>query len=230
VAGSPAGPSKPKDFARQTGNYVLSNANFFVVPGKNGLTFDVPCAPLDTTKYGNYAVGPTTSTKNHVDIPSVHNKYYAEFKGDDRTSSWSRSELRNELDLSRPELRYFEADKTQTPYTKIPGGVATANQAIERLVTATLVDGSRYFFAYTSKRTDGIDLKQMRELVGEFLQQYYSSSINSARQVFNLDGGQSIYVSWNSRGKETMIARGGQMDPVMGPSRTAFLSLLKISV
>jgi hypothetical protein len=68
----------------------------------------------------------------------------------------------------------------------------------------------------------------MRELIGEFLQQYYSSSINSARQVLNTDGGQSIYVSWNNRGKETMIARGGQMDPVTGPSRTAFLSLLSV--
>jgi hypothetical protein len=118
VVGSPAGPSNPKDFARQTGNYVLSNANFFVVPGKKGLTFDVPSAPLDTTKYGNYAVEPTSSTKNHVDMPSVHKKYYAEFKGDDRTSLWSGPELRNELDLSRPELRYFEADKNQTPYQK----------------------------------------------------------------------------------------------------------------
>lgn len=122
-----------------------------------------------------------------------------------------------------------------TAYTRIPGGVATANQPNERLVFAKLADGRKYLFVYTAaSRGLGMDLNEMRDLIKTFLQEYagVTNLGMQTRQLLNLDGGGSIYVSFVDRGRVYVIAGGnlGGVTPATIPSPRRVTNMVKFAV
>ncbi|KAF2714312.1 hypothetical protein K504DRAFT_496246 [Pleomassaria siparia CBS 279.74] len=224
--GKSNGGTNPHDEAKKQGQYILANGGFFIMLTTTNMQSDVGGDPLDAKAYAYYSVGPASSTQNNVSIPPSQKEYYRKLQGDDGSFLWSGPKLESRLDLSQPELKY------KGVYRRIPGGVATAKSPNERLVTAKLADGTKFLFAYTSDRNGGVNLNLMRELIKIFLENYEQVNIRSATQVLNLDGGGSIYVSWNKGGEEYVIAAGnihGQTPETVPRPRTV-TTMVKFSV
>lgn len=97
----------------------------------------------------------------------------------------------------------------RTVFAHIPGGVATANEPNERLVTVMMADDLKIVFAYTSKRENGVTINSMRDVINVFLDQYLNSNLSKAKTAINLDGGASIFVGWMKEGALSILAAGG---------------------
>jgi hypothetical protein len=59
----------------------------------------------------------------------------------------------------------------RTVFSHIPGGTSTANEKNERLVAVLMADKTKLVFAYTSKRSAGVTINGMRDLINVFLGQ-----------------------------------------------------------
>lgn len=97
----------------------------------------------------------------------------------------------------------------RTVFAHIPGGVATANEKNERLVTVMMADDLKIVFAYTSQRKNGVTINDMRDLINVFLGQYMASDLSKAQTAINLDGGASIFIGWMKNGVLSILAAGG---------------------
>jgi hypothetical protein len=216
VVGNPTGGTSPHEFAGGRGNYLLSNGGFFVMGRRN--------------RYSS--IGPTSSTPNSVSIPAAYNQYYKELRGEDNTFLWSGPSLKRSLNFRTPEFRYRDAQGHQTATSKVAGSLAHASQSNERLTIVTLPNGNKYLFVYTAtRREDGVSVNQMRTLIEAFLGKFHSVTLAQTSQVLNLDGGGSMYVSWNERGREQVIAAGNNYDetPNQVPNPRRVTNLLRIS-
>ncbi|KAF2691411.1 hypothetical protein K458DRAFT_397905 [Lentithecium fluviatile CBS 122367] len=216
VVGILTGGTSPHQFAGRTGSYLLSNSGFFVMGGQNAYS----------------SVERTSSTPNSVNIPTDYNRHYEELKGRDDTFLWSGPSLKMPLKLKDPEFWYRDAQGQQTATSRVPGSLAHANQPNERLVIVTLPNGNKYLFVYTTTRTgDGVNVNQMRAVIETFLREFFRTTLAQTSQALNLDGGGSLYVSWNQGGREQVIATGSNRDgtpnQVANPRRAT--NLLKIS-
>lgn len=178
--------------------------------------------------YNHFAVGFTTSTSKQVEVPVDHAQYYERFEGDDGSSLMCGPSLKEPLNLSRPELQYWcqrtrattehaiphpdeSTGLVQSVYSQIPGGIATSNQPNERLVTVIMTNDVKLVVTYTSRRSKGVNVNQMRSLVEAFLASFMGADIKTnTKQVLNLDGGGSIFVAWVNNNKWQVIAAGNQ--------------------
>ena len=97
-----------------------------------------------------------------------------------------------------------------------PGSLAHGGESNERLVYGVSTTGDKYLFAFTSRagRKEGVEFNEMRSLIFTFMGQY-SASDKGFRRLTNLDGGGSIYLSWNTGTQRTLIARGNVRDDTL---------------
>lgn len=216
VVGNPTGGTSPHEFARGRGDYLLSNGGFFVMGGQDAYS----------------SVGQSSSTPNSVNIPAAYNQHYDELRGEDNTFLWSGPSLRTSLNLNAAEFQYRDAQGQQTATSRVAGSLAHASQPNERLVIVTLPNGNKYLFIYTTtRRRDGVTVNKMRALIETFLREFHHVTLAQTSQVLNLDGGGSMYVSWNHGRRERVIAGGSNRDEtpnqVADPRRVA--NLLRIS-
>lgn len=205
IVGNPTDGSPPEDFASKRGNYLLTNAGFFT---------------MDKT---HRSVGPTSSTRKMVPIPPEYKEYYEKVTGEDGSYLWSGPSLTRNLDLlNGDEFNFFDPN-----YSNMYGSLAHAGQPNERLVLVKLKNGDKYMFVYTADKPrrseskgggihpgNGQTINEMRELILFWFVQFKPEvRASSMTQFVNLDGGGSLYVSWNERGKrERKIARGSIED------------------
>ncbi|PSN70700.1 hypothetical protein BS50DRAFT_630781 [Corynespora cassiicola Philippines] len=195
VVGNSLGGTDPPTLARAGGDYILSNGGFFFY------------ANAATNPNAFASVGPTSSTQHTVGIDPAYVPHYKKLEGEDNTYLWSGPSLKTALNLRAKEFQY-RINRIRTPLSRVPGSLAHASQRNERLVIV-IIGTDKYLFAYTaSSRKFGVDLNKMRKLIGIFLQHFQNTALGRASQVLNLDGGGSIYLSWNSGSRERMIAAG----------------------
>lgn len=97
----------------------------------------------------------------------------------------------------------------RTVFSHIPGGVATANEQNERLVTVVMADDVKIVFAYTCRRKVGVTINDMRDLINVFLDQYLGADLSKAKTALNLDGGASIFIGLMKEGVFSVLAAGG---------------------
>ncbi|KAJ4287791.1 hypothetical protein N0V90_012495 [Kalmusia sp. IMI 367209] len=180
IIGEPDGRTDPHRERARSGSYMLVNGGFFIMGGATNMRFDVNGQTLDARQYSHYSVGRTTSTQLAVPIPPSQEHHYRKLQGDDGSYLYSGPTIKSRLDLNSPELKYRDSSGHSSAYTRIPGGVATSDQPNERVVTVTLSNGDKYF---------GVNIR-------------------SAHAAINLDGGGSIYLSWNHGRREYVIAGG----------------------
>lgn len=230
--GEPSGGTNPGTVtvaeANAGGKCLLTNGNYFVMAGMENLEWDVGGEVINNVEINSknkFAVGFTTSTNNQVDVPSAHAQYYEKFTGDDGSSMMCGPGLKTPLNLNSPELQYWckrtpettehalphPTDDTlvRTVFSQIPGGVATSREPNERLVTVIMTENLKYVFTYTSRRSRGVDVNRMRDVIKIYLGEFLGANIRDAKQVLNFDGGGSIFVAWVKNGRYDVIAAGG---------------------
>ncbi len=231
--GDPNGKTGPYMMAVQSvkagDKFLLTNGNYFVMGAAQNLEFHSGGPVIeDLSNYDHFAVGFTTSTPKQVNIPADHAQYYEEFRGVDGSSLMCGPGLKEPLNLNRPELQYWcqrtqattehalphpnkRIGLVQSVYSQIPGGIAASNQPNERLVTVILQNDLKLVFTYTSRRSKGVNVNQMRSIVEAFLASFLKADIKiDTKQVLNLDGGGSIFVAWVKNKRWEIIAAGNQ--------------------
>ncbi|KAL8377895.1 hypothetical protein RB595_008535 [Gaeumannomyces hyphopodioides] len=138
-----------------------------------------------------FSVGPSLSASNprKVAIDERYKNDYKELKCDDGTFLWAAPSLKEPLNLQEPRFQYFEkgADgrftKTSSIYAKIAGGLGHANQPNERLAL--------------------VQTKQVKSYLD-------GTTIATTELALNLDGGGSLFVGYQSKGKAYLIVTGDQ--------------------
>jgi len=202
---------------------LITNGNYFVVGKAHTLTWYE--GGKDAKDYDGYAVGFTTTTPKSIDVHPQYVQYFRRFEGDDGTTSMTCGpDLKEQLDLTRPELNYWcqrteqtgkdamthphSKDLVRNTWARLPGSLAHAGEKNERLVTVIMTDTVKYVFSYTCDREDGVDLNKMREIIDTFLNKFEGSKIDDAKQALNFDGGGSLFMAWVYDGKVSLIAAG----------------------
>ncbi|PSN72791.1 hypothetical protein BS50DRAFT_628914 [Corynespora cassiicola Philippines] len=105
----------------------------------------------------------------------------------------------------------------------------------ERLGLVEMQNGDYYLFVYTANsRNNGKNIEEFRDLIMIWFASRFIDGIFSPRdikQATNLDGGRSIYVSWNdgSGGEPVRIAKGEIHDETPTSSGVKVANLIKIS-
>jgi len=207
IVGNPTGGTHPEKFLRQQHHYLLTNGAFF----------DMNDGP---TRY--FPVGESSTTPNSVPIPQVYAQYYQTLTGNDGSFLHTGPSLKNRLTLdNNPDFEYRDAKGQRTPNSKLVGSLAHASQPNERVALATFPDGTRYFFALTTRaRKQGLNLNGMRDAINIFLQQFGGTQHQpeNALEIVNIDGGGSVYVAWNrgKRAEPLVIAQGSNNDETPG--------------
>ena len=215
VVGSTQGKTNPHEYEHGDGTYLLTNGGFFVTAPKahekrpctlkqdwNGDRFD-----QEECKF--YSVGPASSWPNFFPVPSSQERYYRELKGEDGTFLSSGPTMKVPLDLSRRELKW------EPPYCNVViGGVHTSGDPNKRLVHVVLPNGTKIIFVYTctNRFLYGCDINRMRGIIDTFLRMYYKTPIAKTQVALNLDGGSSIYVSWNEKGRRPKLIAVGSLE------------------
>lgn len=255
VVGPDAGTTTAEQFIRTDGNdqesALLTNGGFFITGTDKNLVSDFKNGkkglPLPPDKYTGYSVGPTSVTKNTVDVPSIHADLYKRFTAEDKTFLTSGPDLKQPVDMTLPpyknantdagRLQYFVHDDNgetiptpppdssfvRSAFTHIPGGVVTANQRNERNVLVIVNDNIKVVCAYTSSREVGVTINEFRDLISQFLQVYLEGTkIEHTNLALNLDGGGSIYIGWKNNGKVEVLATGSLANPTQEPTNMKF--------
>ncbi|TLS21612.1 uncharacterized protein PpBr36_09552 [Pyricularia pennisetigena] len=214
IVGPPKGYETPPKYARDNLSssktpFLLTNGGFFVLNVSHKF-FDVlpdgqPGKPLPATFEG-WSVGPTSITRDIMEIPTIHKDQYERLISDD-----GRSFLTSAPSLKRPlteELRF----QFIPPYNLIPGGMSTTINPNERLVFVQFSD-VKVVFAYTSLRTNAVSINHMRNLIDLFLNLYLDKNISGAAVALNLDGGGSVFLGFQEPGQPMkVIAQGYRED------------------
>jgi hypothetical protein len=162
--------------------------------------------------------------QQHHPIDPQYRAHYQRLTCDSGTHIWSGPSLVRQLDFSLRELQWYDRHGNENPWTDTHGGLAHANQPNERLVLVELGPAhgnDLYLFAYTGSPTatrsrPGVDLNEMRRIIDLFFTHYVSGvRLSNVPLALNLDGGGSIYLSWNTGATEEVIAKGryGDDDP-----------------
>jgi hypothetical protein len=239
IIGSSRGRSDPQDYEGRSGDYLLTNGGFFIqdarnVPGqpRKTLKYDYNGERFDQANAAYYSVGPSsTQPTRYIPVPPSQRHYYKEIQGDDGSYCWSGPTLKQRLDLTDPALMW------RPPYAdRVPGGVHTASHPNERLVYVVLPNHTKIIFVYTAadRFTTGARLSTMRNMIDAFLYKYQSRArIAEATQAVNLDGGGSIYVSFNEHGRRPKVIAAGDhrmVVPAVVANPRPVANLLKISV
>jgi hypothetical protein len=157
-------------------------------------------------------------------IDPLYRGHYQQLVCDSNTHIWSGPSLVRQLDFNRRELTWYDRYGHENPWTDIDGSLAHADQPNERLVLVQLGaahGNDLYLFAYTGSPTTrrqrpSVELNEMRRIIDLFFSHYVSGAqLSNVPLALNLDGGGSIYLSWNNGAREEVIAKGryGADDP-----------------
>jgi hypothetical protein len=212
------GPLDPRRSENGRGDYLLTNGGFFIMPpypanspekDRATLKYDYNSDRFDQEKYQYYTVGQTNASPKFVPVPPSQSTYYRQLVGTDGTSLWSGPTIKQELDLTQPALKFA------SPYAgRVVGGVHTSSEPNERLAYVVLNDRTKLIFVYTAddRFTDGCTMNQLRTVIDTYLAKFHNGArIADTRTALNLDGGGSIYVSFNEQGmKPRIIALGSR--------------------
>ncbi|KAL1602451.1 hypothetical protein SLS60_005867 [Paraconiothyrium brasiliense] len=198
VVGNRRGGSEPSTFTKQGGNYLLVNGGFF---------------KMDNTFRSVGRTSVTNDRRRYVPIPQRYAQYYEKVTGEDGSYLSSGPSLKHRLNVQRPEFLWNTAN------SEITGSLAHASQPNERLVLVKTSTGDKFIFVYTAENPrksstrghpgNGQTVNEMRTLILLWLKHFRPGvKTSSIIQFVNLDGGGSIYVSWNKGSRERRIARG----------------------
>ncbi|KAJ4297667.1 hypothetical protein N0V90_005561 [Kalmusia sp. IMI 367209] len=216
IEGNPSGGTSPSKFTAgptRRGSYVLCNGGFFNMKTK---------AP----------VGETSLSQTYDPIPPEYADDYVKVNGNQGFIHSGPSLLSPAISYSDPKWRYSKGkNKQRTRHSKLTGSLAHASQPNERLVLVTMKNHDRLIFVYTArKRSSGLNTRGMRDLMLLWVSTYTQYKVSDVVQAVNLDGGGSIYVSWNHLGVEKKIAAGNIADEFpAGSARRKVANVLKIA-
>lgn len=215
IEGNPTGGTSPSEFTAHVtrrGSYILCNGGFFNMKTK---------AP----------VGETSLSKTYDEIPKPYVDDYVKVNGN-KGFIHSGPSLLTPASYSAPRWRYSKGkNKQRTSYSKLTGSLAHASQPNERLVLVTMRNHDKLIFVYTARRrTNGLNTRGMTDLMHLWFKTYTNLKLSDVVQAVNLDGGGSIYVSWNHLGVEKKIAAGNIGDEFpAGTARRKVANVLKLA-
>ncbi|CAI6334220.1 unnamed protein product [Periconia digitata] len=233
------GRNNPKDIAAKEakagGKCVITNGNFFVLPGNSKMTLSYNGPVIeDVHKYKGYSIGFTSTDpeeKQTFPLPSDYAGYYERFEGTDGSYMWCGPDLKKELRVSEPEFcpdpprahdgTLEDPNKIKFmrhAYGSIPGSLLHAVGPADRLVTVIMSDTNKFIFSLTTKNKTkgGLKLNDMRDLIDTFLKEFTEAKedgISGAKQALNMDGGGSVYVIWVKGNGEQEVLAAGKMEP-----------------
>jgi hypothetical protein len=199
VEGNSGRCSSPSEFSKRGGNYLLTNGGFFWMRRPQETQH---CEPVGDVVLQNGA-----AQRPMEPIPQSYAQHYKRLVGARGTYIWTGPPLKERINLRSPEFQF------NRPGNGVIGSLSHADGLNERLVIVTMTTGDKFLFTYTGERRGvrpGVTLERMREIVKHFLWEYFKIAMSSSRvdQILNLDGGGSIYLSWNSGHTERVIAKG----------------------
>ncbi|KAF1955586.1 hypothetical protein CC80DRAFT_549280 [Byssothecium circinans] len=227
VTGNAQGGSKPPAFGKKGGNYLLFNGGFFQnkVPEAGYLN------PVGETRI-KPPTGPAVDLESHP-VPKEYAAYYQKISGAEGTFVRSGPDLKQNI----PEISSKSGVFKYPHEPVVAGALDHASQPNERLALVTF-SATQYLFAYTceepvqGRRECGISTNRLKELIdGFFARMEAGKSLKDATQAVNLDGGPSIYMSWNTGTTEQKIAMGGKGDMTPDPNATGrdVVTMMKIT-
>jgi hypothetical protein len=208
----------PKKFAKDGGNYLLINGGFF----QHLFIRPKPYWPVGATKIEaggklvDLSVTADDWNQNAIPIMKEYAPYYQKIEGIKGTFVHSGPQLKTAI----PEVNSASGVFKYVGDQMEKGALDHASQANERIALVTFAS-TRYVFAYTCEtRECGVHTNKLRDIIDKFFTKMESGkSLSSSTQAVCLDGGPSIYMSWNHGKTEDKIAMGGNGD--LTPPSTA---------
>lgn len=243
VVGLKTGLITPTDYinGNDPGTALITSGAFFIMGRDKALIADfnngVKGKPLPPEQYKGFSVGPTSLTKNIVDVPSVVKDLYVTYTADDGTYITSGPDLRKRIDVpiapqsqvntNAGRLTYWIygddgkpiVPKTKSQFVHLPGGVVTSNERNERSVVVIVNDSTKIVCAYTGPKAFGKTINEMSDLISVFMQNYLDGKkIETTQLALNLDGGGTTYIAWVNNGKTDVLAVGNSnVNPTQRP-------------
>jgi hypothetical protein len=229
VVGAPSGGTDPSDLEKEGGDpYLLSNGGFFNMENHNAVG------------KVEFMVDEQVIEQDSQDIPPLYKNNYEKIEGNDGSSLYSGPKLPPDgpILFHGQKWKYWETSlggTRKTEAAKLQGSLAHANQPNERLGLVKMRNGDKYLFVYTTKvRADGKNIKGFRDLIKAWFDKEFIASpfhVGDIVQAVNLDGGASIYVSWNdgTDGEPVRIAKGDDGDTIPTASGKKVANLIKIT-